>query len=123
MYNNTKKLLNLTDESLIFDNNWLSREARHLCAVNMISGRLTTVDRTCPQCGFSKCVMNKYQSEKIIFELIDYSIYEHTKISIQLNVKDIEENFFEDIIGILKSMMKKIFTYMIFKFQLIKLDM
>ncbi len=58
MDNNTRKLLNLTDESLIFDNNWLSREARHSCAVNMISGRLTRVDRICPQCGFSNCVKN-----------------------------------------------------------------
>ena len=58
MDNNTRKLLNLTDESLIFDNNWLSREARHSRAVNVISGRLTRVDRICPQCGFSNCVKN-----------------------------------------------------------------
>ena len=63
MDNNTRKLLNLTDEALIFDNNWSSRKARHACAVNMISGRLTSADRTCPQCGFSKCVKNRtYQT-------------------------------------------------------------
>lgn len=35
MDNNTRKLLNLTDEFLIFDSNWLSREARHARVVNV----------------------------------------------------------------------------------------
>ncbi|MGX6992910.1 hypothetical protein [Vagococcus penaei] len=36
----------------------MSREARHARAVNMISGRLTTDSRTCPQWGFSKYIKN-----------------------------------------------------------------
>ncbi|MEG0313631.1 MAG: ISL3 family transposase [Carnobacterium sp.] len=70
MDNNTRKLLNLTDESLIFDENWLSREARHARAVNMISGKLTMTDRTCPQCGFSKCIKNgTYQTTSQLPEI------------------------------------------------------
>ncbi|MEG1313883.1 MAG: ISL3 family transposase [Bacilli bacterium] len=55
---NTRKLLNLTDESLIFNEDWLSREARNNRSVNMITGRLVSTDRLCPQCGFLTCVKN-----------------------------------------------------------------
>lgn len=58
MDNNTRKLLNLTEDTLIFDDNWLSREARNNRSVNMISGRLTSVDKQCQQCGFSQSVKN-----------------------------------------------------------------
>ncbi|MDT2816226.1 transposase family protein, partial [Vagococcus carniphilus] len=58
MDNNTRKLLNLTDESLVFEENWLSREARHHRSVNMISGRLVEPNKQCPQCGFTECVKN-----------------------------------------------------------------
>ena len=40
MDNNTRKLLNLTDDSLIFNEDWLSREARNNCSVNMMTRRL-----------------------------------------------------------------------------------
>lgn len=58
MDNNTRKLLNLTDESLIFNEDWLSREMRNNRSVNMIKGRLISTDRIWPQCGFSTCVKN-----------------------------------------------------------------
>lgn len=58
MDNNTRKLLNLTDKSLIFEENWLSREARHNRSVNMISGKLVSENKQCQQCGFSNCVKN-----------------------------------------------------------------
>lgn len=58
MDNNTRKLLNLTDKSLIFNEDWLSREARNNRSVNMITGRLISTDKICPQCGFSTCVKN-----------------------------------------------------------------
>ena len=40
MDNNTRKLLNLTDVSFIFNEDWLSREARNNCSVNMMTRRL-----------------------------------------------------------------------------------
>lgn len=58
MDNNTRKLLNLTDESLVFEENWLSQEARHRRSINMISGRLVEPNKQCPQCGFTECVKN-----------------------------------------------------------------
>lgn len=39
MDNSTRKLLNLTDNSLIFNEDWLSREARNNRSVNMMTGR------------------------------------------------------------------------------------
>lgn len=53
---NTRKLLYLTEDSLIFEDVWLSHEARNNRSVNMISGRLTSADKQCQQCGFSQSV-------------------------------------------------------------------
>lgn len=39
------------------------------------------------------------QSEELIFEIIDNSILRHIRISIQLNIKDIEGSFLPDIEG------------------------
>ncbi|APB31966.1 hypothetical protein ACWN6Y_04670 [Vagococcus teuberi] len=47
MDNNTRKLLNLTDDSLIFNEYWLSREARNNRSVNMKTGRLVNKDKEC----------------------------------------------------------------------------
>ncbi|MGY3705029.1 hypothetical protein BW731_06070 [Vagococcus martis] len=58
MNNNTRKLLNLTDESLIFNEDWLSREARNNRSVNMITGRLVNKDKQCKKCGFDQSVKN-----------------------------------------------------------------
>lgn len=60
MDNNTRKLLNLTNESLVFEENWLSQEARHCRSVNMIFGRLVEPNKQCPcpECGFTECVKN-----------------------------------------------------------------
>ncbi|HCM90313.1 MULTISPECIES: transposase family protein [Vagococcus] len=59
MENNTRKSLKLTDESLIFEENWLSIEARRNRSVNMISGK----EKKCPHCGFSQCFKNEtYQT-------------------------------------------------------------
>jgi len=41
-------------------------------------------------------------SEELIFETIDFAIYKQKKISIQLNIRDIEGNFLEDITGMIK---------------------
>ncbi|MBO0477966.1 hypothetical protein DOK76_12910 [Vagococcus sp. DIV0080] len=38
-------------------------------------------------------------SEELIFEIIDFSIYKNKKISIQLDIKDIEGNFLDDYVG------------------------
>ena len=76
MDNNTRKLLNLTDESLIFNEEWLSREARNNRSVNMISGRLVSPERQCEQCGFSQCVKNgTYQTITQLPELNRYPAY------------------------------------------------
>ena len=76
MDNNTRKLLNLTDESLIFNEEWLSREARNNRSVNMISGRLVNPERQCEQCGFSQCVKNgTYQTITQLPELNRYPTY------------------------------------------------
>jgi hypothetical protein len=39
-------------------------------------------------------------SMELIFEIVDFAIYKNKRISIQLNIKDIEGNFLEDYIGI-----------------------
>lgn len=76
MDNNTRKLRNLTEESLIFDDHWLSREARYNHSVNMITGRLTTVNRTYKKCGFSDCVKNgTYQTISQLPEINRYPTY------------------------------------------------
>lgn len=38
-------------------------------------------------------------SEELIFQIIDFAIFKNKKLSIQLNVKDIEGSFFDDVIG------------------------
>nr|WP_233541952.1 MULTISPECIES: hypothetical protein [Vagococcus] len=58
MDNNTRKLLNLTDDSLILNENWLSREARNNCSVNMMTGRLVNKDKQCQKCGCYQSVKN-----------------------------------------------------------------
>ncbi|OPF86859.1 ISL3 family transposase [Vagococcus martis] len=58
MDNNTRKLLNLTDDSLIFNEDWLSREARNNRSVNMITGRLVNKDKQCQKCGCYQSVKN-----------------------------------------------------------------
>ncbi|MGX4687405.1 hypothetical protein JNUCC83_11230 [Vagococcus sp. JNUCC 83] len=45
MDHNTRKLLNLTDDSLIFNEDWLSRKARNNGSVNMITERLVNEDK------------------------------------------------------------------------------
>ncbi len=49
--NNTRKLLNSTDDSLILNENWLSREARNNRSFKMITGRLVNKDKQCKKCG------------------------------------------------------------------------
>lgn len=47
-----------------------------------------------------KIIKGKEQmSETLIFEIIDFAIFKSKRISIQLNMKDIEGNFLEDIEG------------------------
>ena len=38
-------------------------------------------------------------SMELIFEIVDFAIYKNKRISIQLNIKDIEGNFLEDYTG------------------------
>lgn len=58
MDNSTRKLLNLTDDSLIFNEDWLSREARNNRSVNMMTGRLVNKDKQCQKCGCYQSVKN-----------------------------------------------------------------
>ncbi|MGY3704573.1 hypothetical protein BW731_06505 [Vagococcus martis] len=46
------------DDSLIFNEDWLSREARNNRSVNMITGRLVNKDKQCKKCGFYQFVKN-----------------------------------------------------------------
>ena len=56
--NNTRKLLNSTDGSLILNENWLSREARNNRSFNMMTGRLVNKDKQCQKCGCYQSVKN-----------------------------------------------------------------
>lgn len=70
MDNNTRKLLNLTDKSLIFKDDWLSQEKKQRCSVNVITGRLVNEDKQCPQCEGSDCVRNgTYQTTSQLPEI------------------------------------------------------
>ncbi len=41
-------------------------------------------------------------SMELIFEIVDFAIYKNKRISIQLNMKDIEGNFLEDYTGFVR---------------------
>src|SRR5699024_3594073 len=70
MDNNTRKLLNLTDKSLIFKDDWLSQEKKQCCSVNVITGRFVNEDKQCPQCEGSDCVRNgTYQTTSQLPEI------------------------------------------------------
>lgn len=48
----------------------------------------------------NKVVLGKEKmTEELIFEVIDFSIYKNTQVAIQLDIKDANGNFFEDISG------------------------
>ncbi|MFW3539820.1 hypothetical protein [Vagococcus fluvialis] len=48
----------------------------------------------------NKVIAGRHQmSMELIFEIVDFVIYKNKRISIQLNIKDIEGNFLEDYTG------------------------
>ncbi|MDT2782968.1 hypothetical protein P7H41_13555 [Vagococcus fluvialis] len=48
----------------------------------------------------NKVIAGRHQmSMELIFEIVDFVIYKNKRISIQLNIKDIEGDFLEDYIG------------------------
>lgn len=58
MDNHTRKLLNLTDKSIIFEKDWLTEATIRGRRSNIIRGRLTSPDRICPSCHQNTCVKN-----------------------------------------------------------------
>ncbi len=55
---NTRKLLNLTDKNISFEDAWLSYRQIKGKKAQVISGRLSSSYCKCPQCGFDKLVKN-----------------------------------------------------------------
>lgn len=62
-----------------------------------------TADLNKEQKETNKVIAAKEQmSEELIFEIIDFAIFKNKKIAVQLNIKDIEGNFMDDVVGFIK---------------------